>query len=167
MIDRDWLGFGGDAAPDQAPSRKQMRKRLDALRSASQSCVNDVLLPALAECMEDALPDTVSWKIEAVWGRIGWYLATTLKTPKLLELNEAFGGTSVTVFAPSAPGGWRAHGSSVGTTWPVFSANSTPWGRFSRRHEAWRTQIQCPMVHSSKGGRRTCYRGNKQPLLPH
>lgn len=46
VIDRDWLGFGGDAAPDQAPSRKQMRKRLDALRAASQACVNDILLPA-------------------------------------------------------------------------------------------------------------------------
>jgi hypothetical protein len=36
VINRDVLGFGGDMAPDRAPSKKQTRKRLDALKVASQ-----------------------------------------------------------------------------------------------------------------------------------
>ncbi len=32
VINRDALGFGGDKAPDRAPSKKQTRKRLDALK---------------------------------------------------------------------------------------------------------------------------------------
>jgi len=64
VIDRDWLGFGGDAAPDQAPSRKQTRKRLDALRAASQACVNDILLPDIADRMASELPEAARWKVE-------------------------------------------------------------------------------------------------------
>ena len=33
VINRDALGFGGDMAPDRAPSKKQTRKRLDALKA--------------------------------------------------------------------------------------------------------------------------------------
>ena len=36
VINRDALGFDGDKAPDRAPSKKQTRKRLDALKAASQ-----------------------------------------------------------------------------------------------------------------------------------
>ena len=49
VINREALGFGGDMAPDLAPSKKQTRKRLDALKSATQDCVNKTLSPLLEE----------------------------------------------------------------------------------------------------------------------
>ncbi len=36
VINRDALGFGGDNKPEAAPSKKQTKKRLDALRVAWQ-----------------------------------------------------------------------------------------------------------------------------------
>jgi len=56
VINRHALGFGGDMAPDCAPSKKQTRKRLDALKAASQDCVNKTLLPLLAEVMSHTAP---------------------------------------------------------------------------------------------------------------
>ena len=39
VINRGALGFDGGNAPQTAPSKKQMKKRLDALRAASEKCV--------------------------------------------------------------------------------------------------------------------------------
>jgi hypothetical protein len=41
VIDRRFLGFTGEAAPETAPSQKQRAKRLDALRVACQQYVRD------------------------------------------------------------------------------------------------------------------------------
>ena len=64
VINRDILGFGGDMAPDRAPSKKQTRKRLDALKAASQDCVNKILLPLLAEAISQEMPAELSWHLE-------------------------------------------------------------------------------------------------------
>jgi hypothetical protein len=48
VVDRDTLGFGGDASPEQAPSNKQRRKRLEGLIAACRAWVQERLQPALA-----------------------------------------------------------------------------------------------------------------------
>jgi len=63
VINRDALGFGGDKAPDRAPSKKQTRKRLDALKAASQDCVNEKLLRLLAEAISQEMPAELSWQL--------------------------------------------------------------------------------------------------------
>ena len=65
MINRDALGFGGDKAPDRAPSRKQTRKRLDALKVASQNCVNGTLLALLREAISEEMPAELSWQLDS------------------------------------------------------------------------------------------------------
>ena len=61
VINRDSLGFGGEMAPDQASSKKQTRKRFDALKAASQQCVNQVLLPLLAGGISQEMPEALVW----------------------------------------------------------------------------------------------------------
>lgn len=41
VIDRDFLGFGGDRGPEHAPSKKQQRLRLDALKAECQRRIRD------------------------------------------------------------------------------------------------------------------------------
>ena len=64
VINRDALGFGGDMAPDRAPSKKQIRKKLDALKAASQQCVNETLLPLLVEEVSREMPEELPWHID-------------------------------------------------------------------------------------------------------
>ena len=64
VIDRGALGFGGDNAPEQAPSRKQTTKRLKALKEACQQCIRDQIQPALVESISSDLPDTLEWSLE-------------------------------------------------------------------------------------------------------
>ncbi|MBN1904529.1 MAG: nucleotidyl transferase AbiEii/AbiGii toxin family protein [Deltaproteobacteria bacterium] len=63
VINRDALGFGNDNAPHRATSRKQARKRLDALKEASQGCINKIMLPLLKESISYKLPVDLSWKL--------------------------------------------------------------------------------------------------------
>jgi hypothetical protein len=64
VINRDALGFGGDKASDRAPSRKQTRKRLDALKAASQNCVNGTLLVLLRKAISKEMPAELSWQLD-------------------------------------------------------------------------------------------------------
>lgn len=64
VIDRDALGFGGDEAPDRAPSKKQRRKRLDALKAVSQECVRETLLPLLEGAISQDMPAELSWHLD-------------------------------------------------------------------------------------------------------
>jgi hypothetical protein len=63
IVDKEALGFGGDAAPDKAPSNKQRRARLEALMTASRHWVQGALQPALATRFAHALGGT-GWKLE-------------------------------------------------------------------------------------------------------
>lgn len=65
VINRHALGFGGDMAPDRAPSKKQIRKRLDALKVASQDCINETVLPLLAEAVSQEMPAELSWHLDS------------------------------------------------------------------------------------------------------
>jgi predicted nucleotidyltransferase component of viral defense system len=64
VINREVLGFGGDNRPDRAPSKTQTRKRLDALKEASQKCVNETLLPLLEKAVSEEMPKGLSWRID-------------------------------------------------------------------------------------------------------
>jgi len=57
IVDKKLLGFGGDAAPDRAPSGQQRKKRLDALIDACRRWVQDTLRPALHARIADRLAD--------------------------------------------------------------------------------------------------------------
>ncbi|HZQ46303.1 MAG TPA: nucleotidyl transferase AbiEii/AbiGii toxin family protein, partial [Verrucomicrobiae bacterium] len=62
IVDKQTIGFGGDASPDKAPSKKQRKLRLEALMEACRNWVQNALQPALAA------------RIRAVLGQSGWKL---------------------------------------------------------------------------------------------
>lgn len=64
VINRDALGFGGNMAPDRAPSKKQTRKWLDALKAASQRCVKEILFPLLREAISQEIPEELPWQLD-------------------------------------------------------------------------------------------------------
>src|ERR1700677_4552876 len=59
IVDKKTLGFAGDASPDQAPSKKQRKLRLEALMEACRHWVQNTLQPALAHHISAALVHTV------------------------------------------------------------------------------------------------------------
>ncbi len=63
IIDKEILGFGGDAAPEKGSSNTQRRSRLENLMTAGRQWVQGILYPALASRIADILnqPD---WKLE-------------------------------------------------------------------------------------------------------
>ena len=63
VIDREPLGFGGEDAPDKAPSKKQTKKRLDALRETSQTCVAEQIHPQLVEVIAEDIPAEWQWAL--------------------------------------------------------------------------------------------------------
>ena len=63
VVDKEALGFGGDAAPEKAPSKKKRRDRLEALMEASRKWVQEKLQPALASRLHAALGKS-GWKLE-------------------------------------------------------------------------------------------------------
>ncbi len=63
VIDKHFLGFGGEDSPEKAPSKKQRRKRLDAMKEAGQSAIRDRLMPALAARIEASLPGHDTWEL--------------------------------------------------------------------------------------------------------
>ncbi|MBW7893723.1 MAG: nucleotidyl transferase AbiEii/AbiGii toxin family protein [Opitutaceae bacterium] len=63
IIDKGPLGFAGTAAPDQAPSKKQRKARLDALMVACRQWVQGKLQPALAARIAELLGPE-GWKLE-------------------------------------------------------------------------------------------------------
>lgn len=64
VIDRNALGFAGAEAPDQAPSKKQTRKRLDDLRTACQQCVQQIIQNSLHSIIAKAIPEQSFWILE-------------------------------------------------------------------------------------------------------
>jgi hypothetical protein len=63
IVDKQALGFHGDATPDAAPSRKKRKERLDALMNSCRGWVQGPLQRALAERMALALGPN-PWKLE-------------------------------------------------------------------------------------------------------
>ncbi len=65
VIDRDFLGFGGEHSPERAPSRKKQRQRLDELKAASQARIRESLQPALAARIAGKLRSGAEWRLDA------------------------------------------------------------------------------------------------------
>lgn len=65
VIDRDFLGFGGERSPENAPSKKKQQQWLKDLRDASQARIKDSLQPALAALIAQKMPKTADWKMES------------------------------------------------------------------------------------------------------
>ena len=63
VISRSALGFGGDNAPEKAPSKKQARKLLKELGHATKACVLETIRPALYEAITADLPAALAWKL--------------------------------------------------------------------------------------------------------
>ncbi len=63
VVGRDFLGFSGDKSPDAAPSKKQRRARLDALKRECQTRIHAGLLPVLLTRLCNALPAKDSWDL--------------------------------------------------------------------------------------------------------
>ena len=64
VIDRDFLGFSGDAAPDQKGiSNNEQRRRLEALRDACHTHIKDVLQPALRNRLRATIPASMVWEL--------------------------------------------------------------------------------------------------------
>jgi len=63
IVDKEVLGFGGDAAPDKAPSNKQRKARLVNLMESCRQWVQGTLQPALAAGLTAALGET-GWRLE-------------------------------------------------------------------------------------------------------
>ena len=64
VVNKDALGFAGDASPDKATSNKQRRRRLDELMAACQKWVQDRLRPALEQAMTERYGTHDGWKLE-------------------------------------------------------------------------------------------------------
>lgn len=64
VINREFLGFAGAGAPEEAPSNKQRVKRLEALMLAAQHHIRDVLGPELELEIRRLLPSMDLWKLE-------------------------------------------------------------------------------------------------------
>jgi hypothetical protein len=63
VIDRAALGFAGDHSPEQAPSNKQTKKRLDSLKEMAQAYVKDLVQPALLESISTQMPTDATWSL--------------------------------------------------------------------------------------------------------
>ena len=63
VVGREFLGFDGEASPEAAPSKKQRRARLDALKGACQARIHSDLLPALKTRLHYALPTGDHWNL--------------------------------------------------------------------------------------------------------
>jgi hypothetical protein len=63
VVEREVLGFGGDASPDQAPTKSQHKKRLEALKEACRDWVQGQLLGNLRERIKLTLGDSEKWSL--------------------------------------------------------------------------------------------------------
>ena len=88
IVDKEPLGFAGEASPEGASSKKQTRVRLDALMGACRSWVQGNLQPALAGRITEEL------------GAGGW----TLEVDPAMADGQCLLFTYPSVFAPGAAG---------------------------------------------------------------
>jgi len=65
VIDRKFLGFGGDQSPEQPGSGKQRKARLEALRAECRKRIHADLAPALEAVLRTALPAGEAWTLRA------------------------------------------------------------------------------------------------------
>lgn len=64
VIDKEFLGFSGEESPENAPNKKQQKKRLKALKRRAQEKIYDELLPALETRISAGLQESDQWTIK-------------------------------------------------------------------------------------------------------
>ena len=63
VIEKGFLGFGGEDSPENASSKKQKGKRLDAMKEAAQRRIHGNLAPTLAARIDASLPSSDTWEL--------------------------------------------------------------------------------------------------------
>jgi len=63
VINRNFLGFGGDKSPENAPSKKKRKSFLAKLKETCQLRIHSELKPLLERCFMDALPSGMKWSL--------------------------------------------------------------------------------------------------------
>jgi len=63
VIDKGFLGFAGEESPEKAPSNKQKRKRLEAMKEVAQKRIHTEMAPALAMRIDASLPKSDEWEL--------------------------------------------------------------------------------------------------------
>jgi hypothetical protein len=63
VIDREFLGFGGEKSPEAATGSNERRRRLEALKAASQQHIRQSLAPALTSRLRERLPGEPAWAL--------------------------------------------------------------------------------------------------------
>ena len=63
VIDKGFLGFGGERSPENAPSNKKMKLYLKEMKEAAQEKIHNELFPSLKEQIKSALPVTDDWRL--------------------------------------------------------------------------------------------------------
>ena len=61
VIDREFLGFGGARSPEAATGSNERRRRIEALKAASQEHIRASLAPALEQRLRERLPAGSAW----------------------------------------------------------------------------------------------------------
>ncbi len=63
VIDKDLLGFGGKDNPENAPSKKQKKRRIAAMKKAAQDMIHGNLAPTLVRHIDASLPKSDTWDL--------------------------------------------------------------------------------------------------------
>jgi hypothetical protein len=63
VIDRPFLGIEGDAAPENAPSTKQRRNRVEGVKIRARAAIQERLLPTLAQHLATVIPQVLDWQL--------------------------------------------------------------------------------------------------------
>jgi hypothetical protein len=63
-LDREMLGFGGDAGPESASSGKERKRRIEALKQACRHAVTTTIQAALRSRLQAVLPNE-AWSLTA------------------------------------------------------------------------------------------------------
>jgi len=63
VIDKGFLGFSGSDSPEEAPSNKKRRKRLEDLKYAAQSKIHGELMPQLTKRIQASLIVSDIWEL--------------------------------------------------------------------------------------------------------
>lgn len=63
VIDREFLGFGGERSPEAATGSNERRRRLEGLRIAAQKHIAEWLMPGLTQRIRERLPARTVWSI--------------------------------------------------------------------------------------------------------
>jgi predicted nucleotidyltransferase component of viral defense system len=117
VVSRDVLGFGGELSPDKAQSAKQLRKRIQSLKKACQSCIRHELKTSLEQSFMKALPNGAEWSLE---------MASRDEDPDEQTLLFKYPGTLTSHFSYLSPQ-VKIELGARSDTWPTESPTIQPY----------------------------------------